>query len=298
MTFSLQHPVAELRRDLRALEKQLRFGAVVAATRTAFDARRAELDMFARVIQDKPTPYTLRGVYAKRATVADPVAEFGIRDRLSPSPAPGHQPATYLRTQIDGGSRDVKAFERRLQQAGHMPQGWVAVPGAAARIDQYGNVSRGQITQILSQLQALSSPSFNGNLRRQLPRNAAGPRDPKVAALRRAAFNRAGGQFFIVKPGESRLAPGVYVRQVLGRRVQGPALPRPRAVFIFARRASYRRRVDWHQVAERAVNEGFDKHVNAAIDQARASAGANRFFGDSDLARSIAGSISWAEAGR
>jgi hypothetical protein len=261
MRFGITHPIHHVRADLRGFARQVQFGQVVALTRTAQDGKRAELAEIDRAI-DRPTPYTRNAVYVDPATRAKPSAAFGLKDAEWFS-MPGHQPGRYLRPQIDGGQRDVKAFEKLLQAAGHMPRGWFAVPGSAARFDAYGNVSRGQIIQILSQLRLTASAGYTRNLR------VGG--DRASIAARRRAFVRAGGQFFVVKPGEGRAKPGIYSRQVLGKKTHGP-LRKVRPVFVFVPRTTYRRRLDWEQVADRTVNERLDYHMGVEIDKAIATA--------------------------
>ncbi|MDF5999583.1 hypothetical protein P4050_14390 [Pseudomonas aeruginosa] len=48
-----------------------------------------------------------------------------------------------------------KASERNLRARGILPAGMFVVPAEGARLDQYGNMSRGQMIQILSGLGAL-----------------------------------------------------------------------------------------------------------------------------------------------
>lgn len=261
MRFTVNHPIPEVRADLRRFARQVQFGHVVALTRTAQDGKRAQVAEIDRAI-DRPTPYTRNSVYVDPATRERPRAAFGLKDAEWFS-APGHQPGRYLRPQIDAGQRDIKAFEKLLQLAGHMPRGWYAVPGSAARLDAYGNVSRGQIIQVLSQLRLQLTAGYNRNL----PVGA----DKATQAKRRRAFVRAGGQFFVIKPGEGRAQPGIYSRQVLGKKTHGP-LRTVRPVFVFVPRATYRRRLDWNQVADRVVGERLDYHMSVEIDKALATA--------------------------
>ena len=55
---------------------------------------------------------------------------------------------------ITGQDREFKRSEKSLYRAGILPKGWYAIPGEAIRRDKYGNISRGQMTQMLSYLQA------------------------------------------------------------------------------------------------------------------------------------------------
>jgi hypothetical protein len=274
------NPFTQIRKDLLAFEKQQRFGVIVALTKTAQDVKAAEIAEIDRAI-DRPTPYTRAAVYLQRATRERPVAAVGLKDDLTYA-APGHQPANYLQPQIDGGQRNIKAFEKLLQLAGLMPAGWKAVPGAAARLDQYGNVSRGQIVQVLSQLRLQRTAGYTRNLplrQRQTLRGPDGKLLPltaeqkRINAARSRAFARAGGRFFVMRAGESpKIPPGIYQRQVLGRKAFGPNSPFPKAVFVFVTRATYRKRFDWYTVAERTIEARLFFHLDAEIANAIATA--------------------------
>ena len=62
------------------------------------------------------------------------------------------------------GPRVDKASERNLRARGILPAGMFVVPAEGARLDQYGNMSRGQMIQILSGLGALEyRAGFKGN---------------------------------------------------------------------------------------------------------------------------------------
>lgn len=272
MQFTIRHPLAEIRADLRSVVKHIRFGQAVALTRTAQDGRDAEVAEIDRAI-DRPTPYTRNAVYVTRATPARPEASFGLKDDFVQR-APGTPPVNFLGPNIEGGQRRLKGMESILQAAGLMPKGYRAVPGPEARLDAYGNVSRGQVIQVLSQLRLTATAGYTRNLPlRQY--NAGGAKLTKeqkaINAARQRAFVRAGGRLFVVKKGESKITPGIYSREVLGKKAQGP-LRRPRAVFLFVARASYRRRLDWEQVAERTVAERLDYHMGVEIDKALATA--------------------------
>ncbi len=274
MRFSVTNPIAQARADTRAYARQARFGMVVALTRTVQDGKRAEDAEIARAV-DRPTPYTGNAVYVQPATMQRAEAAFGLKDNYEVR-APGTPPVNYLGPNIEGGARRMKAMERILQKAGHLPTGWHAVPGQAARLDAYGNVSRGQVTQVLSQLRLQLTAGYERSIpQRQRPgKDGTLTKEQKrINAARRRAFVRAGGQFFVVKPGSKRgVQPGIYQRQVLGKKVHGPARRFPKAVFIFVGRATYRRRIDWERVAERTVAERLDYHAAVALQEALATA--------------------------
>lgn len=242
-----------LEKDLRDFGKQVRFAHVVALTRTAglvADAERHEIaDSF-----DRPTPYTMKAVFTKPAKKEKPEALVGLKDDTN---SRGIAPTNYLAPQIESGSRQQKRFEVSLEKGGYMPKGWRAVPGRFARLDAYGNIAKGQIIQILSQLRITLVAGFDRNLPR---RDGTKKTETKI----RKAFKNAGGQFFAVteERGRGNLRPGIYQARDTGF---GRTAPRP--VVIFVRRVNYERRLDWDYTAELAIDRNWKQQLDRALDQ-------------------------------
>lgn len=252
MTFRVESNVRQMAKDIRTVTRQERFAHVVALTRTGQDVKRAEEAEIASRF-DRPTPYTRRAVQLTTATLDRPVAIVELKDDGA-NDGSGHiGPTNYLSAQIEGGSRRLKRFENSLQLAGYMPKGWFAVPGRYARLDAYGNLSRGQIIQILSQLRITLVTGFTRNL----PYDA-GPLSRKKIDR---AYKRAGGQFFALPNGRGRLRPGIYQRATAAQ--TGPQV-RPRPVVIFIPSATYRKRYDFHGIAERTAAERYERNLQTA----------------------------------
>lgn len=114
-----------------------------ALTWVAFDARKAEVEEMTRVF-DRATPYTLGSLYVSPASAQSQAARVWFKD----TKAVDH----YLLPQVKGGDRALKRFEYRLHKVGLMDANEIAVPGEGAQLDSYGNISRGQLSKILSQL--------------------------------------------------------------------------------------------------------------------------------------------------
>nr|WP_194299966.1 hypothetical protein [Acetobacter musti] len=141
-------------RDLSALsEKEIPKAAASALNRLATGARLQVTDRMREIFED-PTPFTLRGFFTRPARSNNLEAWVATRDY-----APKGTPAIkYLGPQIRGGQRDMKRFERALRP---VSGGQYVVPGADAPLDQYGNISRGVLIQILSRLGLMADPSAN-----------------------------------------------------------------------------------------------------------------------------------------
>lgn len=234
---------------------QRRLNAVLATalTRTAVKVRDGVRATLPQVF-DRPTPYTLNSLYLRPATAQRLQAEVGFKDD---SPLADSTPATkFLRANVDGGSRRLKRLEVALNAVGALPAGWQVVPGQGARLDAWGNVSRGQVIQVLSQLRITLLSGFTRNM-------SFNPRQ-QIAAQR-----KAGGRFFVVKPGGKR-QPGIYQREFTGRNVA--------PVFIFVKATTYRRRFDFDRIAtdiaQRAAPVEFDRAVADHLARLASRAGA------------------------
>jgi hypothetical protein len=240
----------DVQRYLKARHKQATFATAVALTRTAQDVRQAEYAEMRRVF-DRPTPYTMRSLFVKPATKAKLESRVWVKDDRAGSGTPAER---YLLPQIEGGPRRAKGFELALQRAGYMPQGYRAVPGEFARLDRFGNVSYGQLIEIMSQLRITLTSGHTRNI----------STDKKKAARAR---RRAGGQYVAFPEGRGTLRPGIYQRRDFA---MGSAAPR--AVLIFVRQTSYRPRFRFEAVAQRTLHRVFPAHFARAYREALATA--------------------------
>lgn len=258
----------ELRAEVRGLsDRRLMAAVATALTRTAVAARK-DLVAAMSAVFDRPTPYTMRQIKYVGASAAKPVAVVGanvaaIQDIYGHvisyrALAPGQTPASvYLAPQIEGGKRAPKRVEVALRAAGALPPSWFAVPGQGARIDAYGNMSRGQIIQILSQLRIQLVGGFNRSLSADDGRSIRAQR-------------KAGGRFFVVPPG-TRIQPGVYQREFFGRTIT--------PVLIFVRRATYRKRFDFDGILHAATSTRLPMEMQRAIAETTARAYARQVGG-------------------
>jgi hypothetical protein len=255
-------------RDIRQLGRGIRRAQLEALDATANDVRDAERleidDSF-----DRPTPHTRNAVFVQRTQGGVPEARVGLKDDYSGNQGVRAQ-STYLRAQIEGGSRALKSFEKSIRGLGVMDGTQFIVPGRFARLDAYGNISRGQIVQILSQLRAFTgAETVSRNLvRRDGTRDKGNESSSakKALQLRNAAFRRAGGQYFAVGPQRrGGLVPGIYQRQVATRRLAGAPSPRPRPIMLFVDRVSYEQRFDFWRAGQLAIDRGFPRHLDAAL---------------------------------
>jgi len=164
---------------------------------------------------DRPTPYTLNSIYVKPATKSNLVAEVNINDR-----------AKYLTPQVKGGERPLKRSERYLGK-------WWS-PGAGAKLNQYGNIKPGTITQILSVLGRHPDKFSNTTVRSR-------KRNKKLPTL------------FMIRGTSKNLPPGVWQKQ--GTSVK--------PVLAFIKQPSYHIRLHFLTIARYSIM----KHWKEILDK-------------------------------
>lgn len=257
MKFDVRDNFPQVKRLLDEQQRQMPFAVALALTRTAQDVKKAEQAEM-RSAFDRPTPFTLNSLFVKPATKQSLEARVWVKDT--------ERPTHYLLPQIAGGDRSLKRFEQLLVQRGVMRPEERAVPGGAAKLDAYGNISRGQIVKILSQLQAFNLAGSTAN--------ASGGKRSKAKRAREAYFVSTGPG---TRPTGKRswrngrmqqtLPRGVWVRKphnVLGSFVQ--------PVLLFVSRAAYRTRFRFDEVAQSTIARVLPGHLDAAIERALATA--------------------------
>jgi hypothetical protein len=220
--------------ELNAIARtQLPYAMSVAINRTLNDVKAGEQEEMKRVF-DNPTPWALNSMQIKYSNKANLHGEIKLKDYAGKG-----IPATkFLKAEIEGGSRAVKRSERWLQERGLMPQGYRVVPGQGAKLDKYGNITGGKITQILSALQANPMSSANSKA--------------KAKTARYFAVSKEGG-----------LQPGVYER--IGKSVK--------PIMIFVKSVNYKARYNYvnigESIARRVFANNFERAMTEAMDTMR-----------------------------
>lgn len=206
----------------------------------------AEIDLQKEMIRvfDRPTRYTLKSLFKVYARTADLTATLWFKQRSA------DVDDLWARPQIFGGTRDVKPFELRLQRAGLMPQGWMAVPGGGMPLDAYGNPSRGELSRILNVLGTFIEAGYN-------KANAA-----TKARLRKGNAKRGvyGFEYWVNKVGSKNrhIPPGIYRRVHTGF---GTSL---KPMIIFVNRARYRARLAFVETVDKTVAMHFELEFRKA----------------------------------
>ena len=245
MRFDVLADTSVLERRTRLMVPAFREQAAMALNWTIFNARDAQRVEMQSVF-DRPTPFTLNQTNRiVMATPASLTAETKIRDDQST----GVAPANYLGPSVFGGQRKVKRFERALQARGLMPPGWIAMPGNGAKLDAYGNMSRGQIVQILSALGAAEQTSgYSANQTARSRKTNKKPRDYFVSTPTLPSPRGVKG----------RLPYGVYQRLARGRIV---------TILRFRDAHTYKARFDYMGVARRVFERDFERNMRKAFER-------------------------------
>jgi hypothetical protein len=234
---SMQSNIAAATADVRGTREQIALATAKALTFTAERVQTAEKQEMQRVF-DRPTQFTINSLYLRGATPFRLEAKVWFRDL--------RYKAHYLIPQIAGGDRNLKRFEKFLQSAGKLPVGMYAVPGAGARLDQYGNMSRGQIVQVLSALRALPEAGYLANKTRR-----TGARRNRVTDL-----------LFVGRP-HPGWPMGVWQRQ---------GLMRLKPILIFVRAPRYSKRFDFYGVANSVADREFPAILDRELKRANGTA--------------------------
>lgn len=229
----LQQAFAKLSRD------QLPFAVALAATRTAQKVRSNEIAVMRKRF-DRPTPWTLRSLYLRAATKAEPEAVVWFKD-WAPKGAPAGK---YLIPEVYGGPRSTKGLERALAGRGWLRPGQYLVPASAAPLDPYGNVQRRLITQIMSGLRAFSEVGYSAN----------------ATASRRSRRKGHAERFFV---GTVDGTEAIWERRRFGFGVG------VRPLFLIVDRAPrYRVRFPFFRVAEHTVKAHYERIFASALAEA------------------------------
>ena len=133
MQIKIEHNIDVVLAKLSGQQRQVSYAAAVALTRTAAQIKAALPSELDRVF-DRPTPFTKRGIYLRAARRDNLTAEVGFMDRQ----------ASYLRLQVQGGTRQPTARGIRLpgnvelNAFGNIPRGLTDKLKAAAKDGRLG----------------------------------------------------------------------------------------------------------------------------------------------------------------
>lgn len=222
--------------DLKRLGPQSNAALALALNEMGDEAVK-QLQGEARTVFDRPTPFTINAFRILHASAKRPEAAVWVKDEKSGAGG-GQAPEAWFSPQVYGGDRRVKRSEYRLREKGILPSGMFLTPGPGARMDAYGNMSRGHMQQILSGL------------------GADNPGGSTIVATqsRRSRSKGHAQAFFVIKRGKTPFG-------IAERRGKSMAV-----VLLFARQPNYSARFDFFRVVRQVAEN--DVLVEGAIDRA------------------------------
>jgi len=221
---------------LARVERQIPFATALGLTRTA---KIVESELVAEMagVFDRPTRWTLNSLRVFPAKKDKLEARVWMKNEADKS-----VPATrWLSPEIDGGPRQDKRSETRLRRAGVLPSGKYILPGKGAKLDKHGNLTKGNITKVISGLSAFGDAGYNANAtdsRRSLKRGNA-------------------RRYFMIKRGQTPI--GIAERS---------SRQRMHVLLAFVSRPTYPKRFDFYGVGERVAKEHLEAETSKALDEA------------------------------
>ncbi len=244
-----------------AMRRQLPYATSVALNRTAEAVRQALVQQTQQVF-DRPTPYTLNALRVARASKGNLVATIAYRDGAGK----GTSADRYLAPQVLGGGRRLKRSERALQRAG-LPAGMFTIPAAAAELDAYGNMSRGQIVRLLSYFEAFGEQGYRANATARSRARTAN------VGTSREGYRRINGVQYFISRGKGSMSG--QRRQVLPAgiwRKTGTHGADVAPVLLAVEQPQYTPRLPFYETAAAVYGERFDVEYSTALDAALATA--------------------------
>lgn len=221
---------------LERLQGDLPRKALADALNHTANTARINLRAEMQSVFDRPTPFTLNSIRILHAKGSRLESALWVKDE-DDGAGGGFAPEDWIKSNVFGGGRELKKSEVMLRAKGILPSGRFITPGKGARLDQYGNMSRGHMTQILS---GLSAYSMSGS-----SHNATGSR--------RSARKGHAQAFYVAKKGNTPI--GIMERR------GGSAV----MVLAFVSQPQYRKRFDFSRVASEMSEREFETHLNKAI---------------------------------
>lgn len=171
-------------------DMQFRYAVANAMTTVAKAGQQKIKDDMARYI-DRPTPFTVNSTYVSFANPNKLRAEVGFKQFATKGTPAGK----YLSAMARGGDRSHKRSEGVLRRAGAIGSSQYIVPRRDWQGDPFGNVPRGTMSMVLSQLKAyrgdLASLNASNSERSRRKRETAG--QFFMSPSRRAILYRAPG---------------------------------------------------------------------------------------------------------
>jgi hypothetical protein len=222
---------------------QFRYAVAQAMTDSAKAGQKAITDSMSRYI-DRPTPFTQRSTYVSFANPNKLRAEVGFKQFATKGTPAGK----YLSAMARGGDRSHKRSESVLRGAGAIGRGQYIVPRREWQGDPYGNVPRGTMTMVLSQLKAF---------------NTAGATLNASNSVRSRRKRETAGQFFMSRSG----------RAILYRPPGGDSRDVETAFMVLDDAPNHEKRFPIVRLLNEEIARSYPRHIRSSLERELRRAG-------------------------
>jgi hypothetical protein len=267
--------------------EQLPFATVLALNGVAGHARGRVADEMS-VKLHMPTRYTLASTWAKPATKTERWSMVYLKDAQGQRkyvdnrfPAMG---AAFVATGLDaqrtighlfvGGKREWKRSEDLFRRRGILPANMAMVPGEGCPLDEYGNVPRGFLQQMIAYFDAYldTKQNMTASTRGRFQDRAAKKGGATVRGIE-YFVSKGKGQWFgrrSWKQGRNQhLPPGIWQRVRHGS--LGQSFVRP--ILMFVKQPTYRQMLDMDALVLESVERHWKDEFERGFSIAMATAG-------------------------
>lgn len=288
MKINVKANLAPVLLKINTVKRQLPFVAAYALTVTAQRARGA-VSVAMKLSFDRPKPYTSQqAIQVRKATKQSLTAEVGVGVEYD-APSKGTPYEKVLAHHFAGGQRRFTKFEGALRRAGLIGSGEIVVPGGAAPLDPFGNLSQGTIVKLMSVLRLFTEQGYSANETSQgkakrekvrQRRRKGGGFDYEVKTSNgkkvRRNFVEIGGKVYFVSKGpgggtwhsgrRQHLAAGIWEKTG----IHGVDV---KPLVMFVRAGSYAQRFDLKAIVDDVFasdwNRNFNESFRSAMESAR-----------------------------
>lgn len=209
---------------MAAVKNQVPFALATALTKTAQHAKRSIEAEMPRAF-DTPTRWTLNSLRLQPARKTTLQAVVAVKDKV----ARGNPALFWLSPEVEGGSRGDKRAEMALKTAGLLPSGMQVVPGRGAKLNRFGNMTKGAISKAVVGAQ--------------------------ISEEKQAQDGRT--KYFVMRKAGRPI--GIAARFSKSRMDM---------VMAFVSSASYQTRLDFYGVGQKTVDRTFSAEVTKSLEQA------------------------------
>lgn len=235
----------KVKAQLGAMAKQANFAASRALNTTAYAINtRLKTDM-ASTFAGGATAYSLRAFKVDKSDKTNLTAMVSLRTDNQAAALPYAKALGHLFT---GGKRNFKKIEGALRARKLLPSGLSIAPGNGMKLDSYGNMNKGQLTELMSMMTARPTTM------RTIRKTGRG-KTPKMV------------DYFAVQPGaKTKLHPGIY------KRIETGNTSAVDAMILFINPVTYRKLIDLEKLGREVVAKTFQPAFDAELAKAIASA--------------------------